>query len=84
MRVRALGADAGAKGIVAGKTAVTIEFESANFLSRQSRAALSHRFGNRLEFAWQDKPSLTFTLGPESDDDPLDIAAELCTAIAEL
>ncbi len=84
MRVRALGVDAGAKRVVCGKTAVAVEFESGQVLTRKSRDTLAHRFGDRLDFAWQGDPTITLRTSAETPEDILDAASLLLGAMAEL
>ncbi len=38
---------------------LTIAFESARHLDAGSRRRMQQVFGDRVEFAWRDKPSLT-------------------------
>jgi transcription-repair coupling factor (superfamily II helicase) len=82
MRVRALGADVGAKAIVGGKGVVRIDFESSHRIGKKARGILAETFGRRVSFAWQDHPALTFTLNP--GDDPVQAAERLLTVIADL
>ncbi|MBN2307609.1 MAG: transcription-repair coupling factor [Candidatus Hydrogenedentes bacterium] len=84
MRTRALGADAGASRIVAGKGGVTVEFDTGHALTRQNRNTLAQEFGDLLEFAWQDTPSATLRVSSESPEDMLKAAQHLLTAIADL
>ncbi len=82
MRVRALGADVGAKSIAIGKGGVRIEFESSHRIGKKARGVLAETFGRRVSFTWQDHPTATFTLNP--DEDPLQAAEHLLTAIADI
>ena len=82
MRLRALGAEAGARRISATRQAVAIEFDTGRHLSRQARAALEHEFAGRLVFAWQDQPAITFNF-PEGDE-PLSAARHILQALAAL
>ncbi|MBX7258537.1 MAG: transcription-repair coupling factor [Candidatus Hydrogenedentes bacterium] len=84
MRVRAIAAEAGVSRIVAAKDVVAIEFEDAGSLSRAKRAALSDAFGGKLEFAWQDKPSITYRVPAGSGQTTLQAAQELAKALLEL
>ncbi len=84
MRVRALGADAGAKRVIAAKGSVCVELESGHRLSRKNRDTLAHEFANRLEFAWQEQPTITLKLPPDDRGDPLRAARHLLASIAEL
>ncbi|GMW00065.1 MAG: transcription-repair-coupling factor [Candidatus Hydrogenedentota bacterium] len=84
MRVRALGADVSVSRVVIAKTAVVLEFDSPDRLSRRNRETLQSAFGSRLEFAWNEKPSLTLKLDPGMDEDPLKVAQGLCKTLGEL
>ncbi|MCC6697775.1 MAG: transcription-repair coupling factor [Candidatus Hydrogenedentes bacterium] len=84
MRVRALGADVGAKRIAAAKGAVCIELESGALLSRKNRDTLAHQFGNRLDVTWQESPSITLKLQGGHEQDPIQAAILLLRAMAEL
>lgn len=84
MRVRALGAEAGAKRIVGGKTGLTVELESGRQLERGRREALAHEFGNRLTFAWNETPTVTLNIAAADDDHAILAAAQqLLRALAE-
>jgi hypothetical protein len=80
MRLRALGAEAGAGKMAATRKAVSVEFDAGRVLSRQARAALQQEFGPGLAFAWRDTPSVTFTF-PDGQD-PLQAADHLLNALA--
>ena len=84
MRVRALGGDAGVKRIVAATGAVSVELGSGHHMSRGNRDALSHELGNRLDFAWSENPSITIKLLPDGEENPIDVAAHLLRAMADL
>ncbi|MFA6240884.1 MAG: transcription-repair coupling factor [Candidatus Hydrogenedentales bacterium] len=84
MRVRAVAAEAGVKRIVAAKDVVAVEFESGNALSRSRRAALADAFGGKLEFAWQDKPSITYRVPTKDGQNVLRAALELAKALVEV
>ncbi len=84
MRVRALGGDAGVKRIVAAKGAVSVELESGQLMSRGNRDTLSHELGNRLDFAWQEHPSITIKLLPDGQENPIEVAQHLLRAMANL
>ncbi|MCC6487802.1 MAG: transcription-repair coupling factor, partial [Candidatus Hydrogenedentes bacterium] len=84
MRVRALGADVGARRIAAAKGAVGIELESGALLSRKNRDTLAHQFGNRLDVTWQEFPSITLKLQGGHEQDPIQAAILLLRAMAEL
>jgi len=83
MRIRALGAEAGAKQIAAGKNGVIVEFDTGRPLHEDSRNTLVRKFGKRLEFAWADRPSITLSPNGEDAENLLDAAEELLTALAE-
>jgi len=84
MRVRALGGDAGVKRIVAATGAVSVELGSGHAMSRGNRETLSHEFGHRLDFAWQENPSITIKLLPDAEENPIDMAQHLLRAMADL
>ncbi|MBM3289917.1 MAG: hypothetical protein FJY92_07165, partial [Candidatus Hydrogenedentes bacterium] len=84
MRVRALGAEAGARRIVGGKNGVTVELETGRQLERGRREALSHAFGGRLVFAWKDVPSITYKIeGVADDGGAIAAAQQLLRALVE-
>lgn len=84
MRVRALGADAGAKRIVGGKTGVTVELQDGRQLERGRREALSQAFGNRLTFEWKEAPSITMKIDGDADEQKVIAAAQhLLRALAD-
>jgi transcription-repair coupling factor (superfamily II helicase) len=76
MRVRALGADAGARRIVGGRNGVTVELQSGRQLERGRRESLSHAFGDRLVFEWKETPSVTFKLEGQADENSVVTAAQ--------
>jgi len=76
MRVRALGADVGAKRIVGGKAGVTVELETGRQLERGRREMLTHAFGNRVTFAWKDTPSITCAVEDSGDDNAVITTAQ--------
>ena len=88
MRLRALAADAGVKRVVVGKSGVSVEFESAERLSRSNRSALAHQFGSRLEFAWQGEPSATLHTADGNADgghaQPIALTEDFLRALALL
>jgi len=84
MQVRALGADVGAKRVVCGKSAVAVEFDSGQSLTRKSHDILSHQFGDRLDFAWHGDPMVTLRTAAETPEDILDSARLLLEALTEL
>jgi transcription-repair coupling factor (superfamily II helicase) len=67
MRVRALGADAGAAVIAASKEKVTVQFENSQRLAKKVASTLKEEFGRAVEFSWQDRPGVTLKLGADSD-----------------
>jgi transcription-repair coupling factor (superfamily II helicase) len=83
MRVRARGAEVGATRLIASKGAVCVEFESGHLLGRKSRQILQQEFGDRLVFAWQDTPSMTFRLTP-GDPYSVKAAEHLLQALSEV
>ncbi|NUM56409.1 MAG: transcription-repair coupling factor [Candidatus Hydrogenedentes bacterium] len=84
MRVRALGADAGARRIVGGKNGVTVELETGRQLERGRRESLSHAFGNRLVFEWKETPSISLKLEEQADENAVITAAQkLLKALVE-
>jgi transcription-repair coupling factor (superfamily II helicase) len=84
MRIRALGGDAGVKRIVAAQGAVSVELGSGYAMSRSNRDALAHEFGNRLDFAWSENPSITIKLIPGGEENPISVAEGLLRAMANL
>jgi transcription-repair coupling factor (superfamily II helicase) len=82
MRIRAHGADIGARRIVATSNSVRIEFESSRVLTKKSRGILAEHFGRRIQFAWQDHPVVTLALA--GSDDPITATEHLLQAIADL
>ena len=84
MRVRALGADVGARRIAAAKGVVSVELESGALLSRKNRDTLMHQFGNRLDVTWQETPSITLKLQGVQEQDPIQAVVLLLRAMAEL
>ena len=84
MRVRALAADARAKRVLVATSAVTVEFESAAFLTRPNRAVLTEEYGPRIAFQWQGNPSITLRTGGDSPESALKAAAHLLETLGEM
>lgn len=85
MRVRALGADAGAKRIVGGKNGVTVELDTPQQLERGRRESLTHAFGKRISFAWKDSPSITYAIENAVDEGTtISAAQQLLRMLAEV
>ncbi len=84
MRVRALGAEIGAKRIAAGKERIALEFDSGRLLTRSNRSVLAQQFGDRLEFSWQNQPGMIFKLNGETDEEAIRLAQRLLQALAEV
>ena len=82
VRIRAMGAEVGAKALAASKTGVVIEFDSGTFMSRKTRTTLQSLLGNGLDFAWQDKPTVRLALA--NGDSPIEAAERLLAAMAEV
>jgi len=81
MRVRALGADVGVKAMSGGRDRVSMEFGSAQLLGRDARRALEEEFGGSLEFAWQDRPTVSLAVNREGG--PVRTAERLLRKLAE-
>ncbi len=84
MRIRAQAADLGVKRIAAAKTAIAVEFESARFLNRASRTALSQHFGPRIQYAFQGDPCITYTPDADTPDRMLIATKNLLKALSEV
>ena len=82
MRVRALGADVGAKALSASGSVVRVEFESIATVNKKIRGNLSARFGGRVQFSWEEHPSVTLAIA--SGDDPVHAAEHLLESMVEL
>ena len=82
MRVRALGADVGAKTLSVANGTVRVEFDSTATVNKTIRGNLSARFGGRVSFTWEERPlvALTITKG----DDPVGAAERLLESMVEL
>ncbi|MDZ4859207.1 MAG: transcription-repair coupling factor [Candidatus Hydrogenedentes bacterium] len=84
MRVRALGADAGARRIVGGKLGVTVELGVGRQLERGRREMIVQAFGNRVSFAWKETPSITCALEEGADEHTvITTAQQLLRALIE-
>jgi transcription-repair coupling factor (superfamily II helicase) len=83
MRVRALASDLGVRTMAAGKDAVTLEFESPQYLQRSTQHALRQSFGDALTFAWQERPTLRCALPPDTES-PLQECLRLLKALADV
>ncbi len=84
MHARAHAAEVGLSKLVASKGAIVLEFEADHFVSRKTGSALREKFGSRLEFAWRDVPSMTFTLAPDGTENPLTVTESLLKALGKL
>ena len=83
MRIRALAGDLGVRSMAASSGALAIEFESSQFMNRKTQALLRQDFGDALDFAWQNRPSLTYTF-PKDNPAPLAETLRLLKALHEL
>jgi len=81
MRVRALGADVGVKTMSAGRDRVSVEFLSSQLFGRQARNALKEAFGSAIEFAWQDRPTVSLRVTEEGD--AVQVAEHLLRMLSE-
>lgn len=84
MRLRAQAAELGVSRMTGATSAVCLEFEGGHLLGRRTRTALSQHFGDKLTFAYQATPSVTYKHGGESADDTLDATGRLLQALEEL
>lgn len=82
VRVRAMGAEVGAKALAASKEGVVVEFDSGVFMSRKARTTLQSMLGNGLDFSWQNKPAVRLALS--NGESPLKAAERLLKAMAEV
>ncbi len=83
MRIRALAGDLGVRSMAASSGAVSVEFESSQFMNRKTQGRLRHEFGDALDFAWQNRPALTYTF-PKDAAAPLAETLRLLQALHEL
>jgi len=83
MRVRACGAELGVKKMAVTKNTLAAEFDSGHFLSRKKRTALTQKLGDRLQFAWQDRPSFTYTLNAHESRNPVQATLNVLRILAE-
>jgi transcription-repair coupling factor (superfamily II helicase) len=83
MRARAAAAELGVRSMTAAAGAIALEFESSRFLGRPVQSKLRQAFGDRLQFAWQDRPSITYTLDTGTET-PLKEIMRLLKAMQEL
>ena len=84
MGIRAKAADLGIARLLAGKTAVSLEFHPGRHPSRRTRAALTQHFGAGLTFTWQTPASMTYALEETSPDDVLRAAKNLVDALSDI
>jgi transcription-repair coupling factor (superfamily II helicase) len=82
VRVRALGAEIGARSLAGSKEAVIVQFDSGTFLTRKARGGLEKFLGDGLEFSWQDKPAVRLALS--NGENPVQAAERLLGAMVEL
>jgi len=68
MRVRALAAETGVRGLSAAKDLLKIQFESSRALTRSMAGQLKQTFGDALELAWSDAPALHYRVEGGADD----------------
>lgn len=80
MEVRVLGSEIGARKLYASKEQLTVEFDSKHYLEKANQPSVSHAFGERLRFAWQEQPSIICSL---NGDDPVALGKRLMTALQE-
>ncbi|GMU91848.1 MAG: transcription-repair-coupling factor [Candidatus Hydrogenedentota bacterium] len=83
MRLRVLAAEVGVKRIVASKALVTLEMDSPAHLDRRRRDTLSHHFPRQVSFAWEKGASVSLTIPPSTDADPIATARQLVGILAE-
>ncbi len=81
MHVRVLGASLGVTNIAAGKTNVTIEFESGAPLNRAAGKRLTAQFGDALRINWSDAPNVSIPL--DSPNHVLDSTHAALRAVEE-
>jgi len=84
MRVRTRAAELDIRRITAAGAAVCLEFGSARILSRGPRTTLTQHFGNRITFANNPAPSITYVIPNGAADDIIRAAANLLQAIEDL
>jgi transcription-repair coupling factor (superfamily II helicase) len=82
MRARALAAPFGITRMAGTQKAVALDFESSQYLSRNTQAVLGQIFGKALSFAWKDTPSITYTF--EDKADPVKETIHLLKALGEV
>jgi transcription-repair coupling factor (superfamily II helicase) len=82
MRLRAQAAGLGITRIVAGASAVALEFDNPSFVPQRLRAHLAEHFGKQLSYAVKP-PTLTFTPNAENADALLAATGNLLAAIGE-
>lgn len=83
MRVRTLAGDLGVRSMSSAKGVIRIDFESSQFMNRKKQHALRETYGDALEFAWQDHPSMFYTL-PNESESPLYEAERLLKTLQEV
>ena len=82
MRVRALGADAGAESIAAARDGVTVKLETGRLAAKRTRNALKEEFGGRIELSWEDQVCVRFKL--REGEEPLAATGHLLKFLSEL
>jgi hypothetical protein len=82
VRVRALGAEIGAKSLAASKEGVVVEFDTGAFMSRKARTTLQGLLGGGLDFSWQNKPAVKLALA--NGESPMKAAERLLTAMQDM
>ncbi len=83
MRVRTFAADLGVRSMSLAKGVLRIDFESSQFMNRKKQHALRGVYGDALEFIWQERPSIIFTL-PQESESPLYEAERLLKTLQEV
>ena len=83
MRVRARGAEAGAKRIVGATYSLVVEFESQHALTTRVCTVLAQQFGERLNFKFGEQPSITYTFAETGENAVLRAADQLVRALIE-
>lgn len=82
VRIRAMGAEIGAKAIAASKDGVVVEFDSGTFMSRKARATLHNMLGTGLEFSWQNKAAVRMAI--TNGESPFKAAERLLHAMERM
>ena len=84
MRVRALGAELGAKRVLAAKRTLVVEMTSGRFHEGGMRNALVQAFGKRIQFAWKNQPSIELQMTDEAPETVLEEARKFLETLLEL